>query len=238
MDIDQKERDKKYNLWARKQPTYIALVIPFLLSLAYYHKYSSELSDVKYVVTLLLSLSGVMSALFFFLTFLIRDIGKFFPEQFLWLLCGIPTTELLYDSNKMFSDSRKSDIRQKVKKSFDIDLLSQTDKSKKNKQYKKRVQEAVERIRETTRGNAILFEYECIYGFYRNITAAFLIDLLLMVLPLYCYLTHHNMIEANQIVLFKMAIAFLVVLTAICLILTAVNANRYARRLYVSFLNS
>lgn len=237
MEINQTERDKKYNSWARRQPAYISLVVPFIFILIYYNENQEKLSDVKYVVSLLLSLTGIVTSLFFFLSFFIRDMAKFIPEKLLWCISGTPTTNLLYDDFHLFTVSRKKDIRRKIKDRLAIDLESISDKSKKNEEYKKRVNEAVGRIREVTRPNAILFEYECIYGFYRNMAAAFLLDDLFIVFPIYMYCIYYPdtlPYDSGNLIFIG---GVLIVLMILCIILTYINGVRYAKRLYVSFLS-
>ena len=53
-------------------------------------------------------------------------------------------------------------------------------KTFKNKKYVKRVDEAVTWLLDVTRFDDILFEYNCIYGFWRNLTGALLVDALLI----------------------------------------------------------
>lgn len=237
MEINQTERDKKYNFWARKQPVYISLVVPFVLILIYYNDNQNMLSDVKYVVSLLLSLTSVVISLFFFLSFFIRDMAKYIPEKLLWCIWGIPTTELLCDEIHIFTDQRKIDIRKKIKDSLVIDLESISNKSENSKEYTKRVDEAVRRIKEKTRENPILFEYECIYGFYRNMSAAFLLDNLFIILPMYIYnICYPNILPyGNRNLIFVGGV--LLVFMILCIILTYINGVRYAKRLYVSFLS-
>ncbi|WP_425885945.1 hypothetical protein ACPYIV_05070 [Parabacteroides sp. ASD2025] len=237
MEIDQTERDKRYNFWARRQPAYISLVVPFIFILIYYNENQERLSDVKYVVSLLLSLTGVVTSLFFFLSVFIRDMAKFILEKLLWYILGTPTTNLLYDDCFLFTVSRKKDIRKKIKDSLSIDLESISDKSKKNEEYKRRVNEAVERIREVTRPNAILFEYECIYGFYRNMAAAFLLDDLFIVLPIYMYcICYPNTLPYDNGNLIFIG-GVLIVLMILCIVLAYINGVQYAKKLYVSFLS-
>lgn len=237
MEINQTERDKKYNSWARKQPAYISLLVPFVLILIYYNENQEKLSDVKYVVSLLLSLTSVITSLFFFLSFFIRDIAKLILEKILWGILGMPTTKLLYDNCHLFTVSRKEDIRKKIKDRFAIDLECIPDKNKKNKEYKKRVDEAVDRIKEATRPNAVLFEYECIYGFYRNMAIAFLLDDLFIVLPIYVYCIYYpNTLPYNIENMTFLGIV-LIVFVILCVILTKINGVRYAKKLYVSFLS-
>lgn len=47
----------------------------------------------------------------------------------------------------------------------------------KNKKYCQEVNEVVYRIKENTRHSHILFEFNCIYGFYRNLLGGLLLDL-------------------------------------------------------------
>lgn len=229
-DIDTKERDKKYNLWARKQPAFISLIIPFILLMMFYNEHEQQLSDAKYIVTLIISVSGLMSSLFFLYMFLLRDIAKVFPEYIL-KLWHYPTTFLLCQESKIFTDCRKCEIRQKIKEKLEIDLESTGVPSYDNEDYKRRVDEAVALIREKTRENHILFEYNCIYGFYRNLTAGLSLELIFLLILLW-----GNYWEAHNEIISKISILTLILLL-ISLCFTRVNGFRYAKRLYNVFLN-
>ena len=230
-EIDFKERDKKYNLWARKQPAYISLVIPFILIMLFYQEYEQQFSDAKYIFTLIVSIGGIMPSLFFLYMFLLRDIAKIFPEGILKLY-HYPTTYLLCDESDTFTSARKDEIKQKVKNELSINLFTISYHSIKNREYVQRISEVVALIREKTRINHILFEFNCIYGFYRNLTAGFFIDFIILVVVKYAFISYSE--DYEGIINCLLVCTIIVFLSS--MILSFVNGGRYAKQLYNVFL--
>ena len=89
-----------------------------------------------------------------------------------------PTTKLLYSNDSTYTEEQKNEIRKKIKSKKNIDLQKYKLKTFRNKKYVKRVDEAVAWLLDITRFDNILFEYNCIYGFWRNLTGALLVDAL------------------------------------------------------------
>lgn len=179
-DQTKDKRSKKYNIWARKRPTYIFIAIPILLAVAMGIKEiivnEAELKDFTY----LLPISAISTALLFLLGFTLRDIAKVYPEKLLFCDRLKPTNRLLYSDDDGYTEEKKHEILKKIKAKKNIDLLKFKTKTYKNKKYVKRVDEAVSWLLDVTRFDEILFEYNCIYGFWRNLTAAFLAESLFL----------------------------------------------------------
>lgn len=173
-------RDKKYNDWSRYRPAYISLAIPCLYGLTYFNLYGEELSDLRYIITTLLGMTSIISAVFFLYVFLIRDVSKIFPGKLLFARTLKPTTKMLLLGDKTFSEVTKNAIREKINTLYMIDLNAVADKSGKDKNYTKLIDEAVGRMRSDTRFDNILFEYNCIYGFYRNLSAGILLNIIML----------------------------------------------------------
>lgn len=182
IDKDTKEkRNVQYNDWARKRPAYICLAIAIVLGVAM--GIDDYLTTKVWSRTLvyLLSISAVSTALFFLLRFTIRDISKIYPGMVLFSDRMKPTARILYSTDKTYTEEQKTEIRKKIKGKKNIDLQKYKPKTFQNKKYVKRVDEAVAWLLDVTRFDDILFEYNCIYGFRRNLTGAFLIDALLII---------------------------------------------------------
>mgnify|MGYP003563686866 FL=1 len=181
IDKDTKEkRNKRYNDWARKKPAYICLVIPVLLGIAMGINDYMETKMLSKAFVYLLSVPTISAALFFLLRFLLRDISKFYPEKILFCDRLKPTTRILYSTDDTYSEEQKKEIRKKIMVKKNIDLQKYKLKTFKNKKYVKRVDEAVTWRLDVTRFDDLLFEYNCIYGFWRNLTGALLVDALLI----------------------------------------------------------
>lgn len=173
-------RDKKYNDWARYRPAYISLVVPCIYALMYFNLYGEKLSDLKYIITTLLGMSSILGAVFFLYVFLTRDVSKIFPGKVLFARTLKPTTKLLLSGDDTFTDETKNFIREKINKRYSIDLNLFSEKSGKDENYTKLLDEAVGLMRSDTRFDNILFEYNCIYGFYRNLSAGVLMNIIML----------------------------------------------------------
>lgn len=177
IDKDSKEkRDKKYNKWARTRPAYIFLAILIALGLTMgINDYMATKLWGKAIIYLM-SISAIATALFFLLKFTLRDISKLYPGKILFCDRLKPTTKLLYNNDSTYTEEHKTEIRKKIKSKKNIELQKYKPKTFRNKKYVKRVDEAVVWLLDVTRFDNILFEFNCIYGFWRNLTGALLVD--------------------------------------------------------------
>lgn len=177
-------RDKKYNDWARFRPAYISLVVPCVYCLLYFNLYGDKLSDLKYIITTLLGMSSIIGAMFFLYVFLIRDFSKIFPGMILFARTLKPTTRILLSGDTTFTEETKNKIREKILTRYNINLAAVTDKSGKDKNYTSLIEDAVGRMLSDTRFDNILFEYNCIYGFYRNLTAGTFLNVIMLLVAI------------------------------------------------------
>lgn len=221
-------RDKKYNLWARKYPAIISLTIPIIFLLLVFQEQAKELSDAKYIVNLIVSATSILPATFFLYTFLLRDIAKVFPEK-LFKAIRYPTRYLLSADSDTFDDTLKQTIKDEIKNQFNIEILNTNEANKATVHHT--IDKAVSLIREKTRDNNILFEFNCIYGFYRNMTAGFMLDTLLVIV-----IDIYNPAHIPTNILTPLTI-LISILTLLCLLLSYINGRRYAKRLYTVFIS-
>ena len=168
----------------------------------------------------------VEPALFFMYMFVIRDISKWL-EDGIYKLFGKPTTNLLTEENTTFSKEKQQKIRQKISNEFCGEFNDGDNYNKTNNDYCKHVDEAVQNIREMTRDSSILFEFNCIYGFYRNLSGGLLLNLLFMIIALLLPIERDLI---TGLILIDLSILIL------SLILTVSNGYRYAKRLYIVYL--
>lgn len=229
-DINQEKRDKDYNYFARIQPAYISLLFPLAVCLFLYQGHLAKLagdSVIRYIFDKIIYLVFITPALFFLYRFILRDISKMIIEKVLFDIFGSPTTKLMLSDNSAFTNERKQKIKCLIDRKFGINL----DESHSN--YKQRVDESVSLIREETRSNAILFEYNYIYGFYRNLSAGILLNIIfsvvLLLLNNLCGYAYKDILVISTILLI---IFFLLV------IWFAYSAGMtYAKRLYTVFIS-
>ena len=183
IDKETKEkRSKVYYSKARIKPAYIFLIVPIFVGLAMGFNEFLETKMWGKALVYVLSLGAISSALFFLLRLVLRDISLVYPGNILFCDRLKPTTAMLYADDDEFTEENKTAIRKKIKSKKGIDLQSFKHKTYKNKKYVKRVDEAVNWLLDVTRFDDILFDYNCIYGFYRNLTAAIFMDGIVLLL--------------------------------------------------------
>lgn len=228
------KRNKKYNDWARKRPAYVFLAIPILLAVVMGINEMVETRAWIKAGSYLLSISAISTALFFLLKLTLRDIAKLYPEKILFSDRLKPTNRLLYSNDDNYSEERKTEIRQKIKAKKGIDLLKLKMKTYENKKYVKRVNEAVSWLLDVTRFDDILFEYNCFYGFWRNLTAAILMDSLF----LFGLAAFNKWIYTLPLGVAFVWMAFiLLLLSIVTTMITYKNGMVFARKVYDVFMN-
>ena len=235
IDKETKEkRSKVYYSKARIKPAYIFLVIPLFAGLAMGVDEFLETKMWGKALVYVLSLSAISSALFFLLRLVLRDISLVYPGKILFCDRLKPTTAMLYASDNEFSEDYKASIRRKIKAKKGIDLQSIKNKTYKNKKYVKRVDEAVSWLLDVTRFDDILFDYNCIYGFYRNLTAALLLDGIV----LFALAAVHRWGTPLPLGSIIFCAGFSCIVISLCTTWSAyTNGRRYAKRLYNVFMN-
>ena len=228
------KRSKVYYSKARIKPAYIFLVVPIFVGLAMGIDEFLETKMWGKALVYVLSLGTISSALFFLLRLVLRDISLVYPCKILFCDRLKPTTAMLYAADDEFTEENKTAIRKKIKSKRGIDLQSLKHKTYKNKKYVKRVDEAVNWLLDVTRFDDILFDYNCIYGFYRNLTAAIFMDGIV-----FFALAAINMwgmpLPLGRFFLWGGITC--VVISFITTWFAYTNGRRYARRLYNVFLN-
>lgn len=228
------KRNKKYNDWARKRPAYVFLAIPILLAVVMgINEMVATRTWIK-AGAYLLSISAISTALFFLLKLTLRDIAKLYPEKILFSDRLKPTNRLLYSNDDNYTEERKTEIRQKINAKKGIDLQKLKVKTYENKKYVKRVNEAVSWLLDVTRFDDILFEYNCFYGFWRNLTAAILMDSLFL-FGLAAFNKWFFTLPLGGAFVW-MAILFLL-LSIVTSMITYKNGMVFARRVYDVFMN-
>ena len=115
-----------------------------------------------------------------------------------------------------------------------IDLQKYKPKTYKNKKYVKRVDEAVKWLLDVTRFDEILFEHNYMFGFWRNLTAALLVDAILVFVLAVVNKWYYTLPLGEYFVgigIFVLLLAMLVTWVAYC------NGKTFAKRMYDVFTN-
>lgn len=232
-DMNQELRDRKYNDWARRNPAIVSIVFPLLVTIYFFQEYTEDLNSVRYIVGVILSFGSIIPALFFFYQSSIREISVLLVEAPLFSIFGRPASNLLKKGNRSLTSQRKERILAKAKAAGIEAIYPDDDKSKSCFERRKIAREAFEKIRETCREDPVVFEFNCTYGFFRNLSGGLIVDLLICGgLAIYNF--------KNQLNIGQMLGSCAIILGALlvfCLICTYFSAVRYAKRVYVLYDN-
>ena len=233
-DNIKEKRNKQYNKWARKYPSYIFLIIPIILGISIGVDDYMESKVWGRAIFYIMSISTFSTALFFLLRFTLRDISKFYPGMIIFCDRLKPTSRILYSNDSSYSEDQKTEIRKKVKLTRNIDLLKYKTKTYKNKKYVKRVDEAVAWLLDVTRFDDILFEQNCLFGFWRNLTAALLVDAILVFAMTAINKWYYALPFGEHFVRIGLLILLLTIPVA-CV--AYCNGRTFAKRMYNVFMN-
>ena len=232
-EVNQENRDRKYNEWARRNPAIVSIVFPLLAAVYFFQEYTAELNNVRYVVGVVLSFGAIIPALLFFYQSSIREISVLIIEKPMFFIFGRPAVNLMNKRSGILSDQRKARIIKKAKEANIDAVYTDGDTPKSYWARRKAVREAFEKIRETCRENPVVFEFNCTYGFFRNLCGGLVVDLLicwgLCILNRKEQLGIENLINGSAWVIGALLI--------FCLICTYYSAVRYAKRVYVVYDN-
>lgn len=232
-EVNQEHRDAKYNNWARRNPAIVSLVFPLLIVVYFFQEYTAELSSVRYIVGVVLSFGAIVPALLFFFQSSIREISVLLVEAPLFFILGRPAANLMKKKNCILSAQRKERIMKKARENGIEAIYTDGDMPKGCFDRRRIAREAFERIRETCRENPVVFEFNCTYGFFRNLSGGLVVDLLICIAL--SILNSNYLLGIETII--SVSAKFLVVLLVFCLICTYISAIRYAKRVYVLYDN-
>lgn len=229
-EFSQENRDKKYNDWARRNPAIVSIVFPLLVAVYFFQEYTAELNTVRYLVGVVLSFGTIIPALFFFYQSSIREISIMLVECPLFRIFGRPSVNYMKKDNSTLTDERKMRIIEKAKKS-NISLLIIEEEKESAKKQKQTVLEAYESIREICRENPILFEFNCTYGFFRNLSGGLIVDLGICVML--AIFNELRQLGIGDMLLYSTIV--IIVLLVFCYLCTYFSAKRFAKRVYVLY---
>lgn len=169
----------KYEKIARVYPSIAGFVIPIILTILFINRFFPSGWDqweiIVAKVALFIPIPVFYGAIGFCLRTTIANTSKliFQIPIFKQDETQMPTTLLLsWNSSKRKSQQDIRNIAKKVKEDFGIKLFSEKEAEKNPEEEKRIIVDAVGKIRELTRGNANLQQYNRLYGFCRNYLGA------------------------------------------------------------------
>lgn len=159
-----KENFNEYNLKARVYPTLIALV-PALLFLYFFIHDLAKLG----VIISLISSSVLTILCLYFLSDIVRNLGKLVEIKIFKNELYFPTTEFLLHANAKLSKSKRAQIYDKVKKDYGCILCSAEEEKKDESAARQKIKEAVGMVRQKVGDGRLVLGFNIRYGFWRNL---------------------------------------------------------------------
>ena len=187
----------RYEKEARLYPAITGMIIPIIITSAIICFYLPEIltswMKMASVIGVFLSVSVLYAALGYFFRSIFVETSKLIFQNHLFKEdeTKMPTTELLsWKSPRRKSKEDIYAIANKIKADFNIDLYTQAAEEENPTEARKVIVDAVGKMREVTRENENLQQYNRRYGFFRNYLGAsvYAIVLILISLVLNCSL--------------------------------------------------
>jgi len=232
-----KNNNKIYEKKAQLYPVILAMLIPFLLFFIAGANLLNTCENLEQMWRFFISIipaSLLTTALGFGVKNLIRSTSKMLFQFPLFKEdeTRMPSTEILMHTSELLSCQNKQLIRNRIKEDFGLILMDEEQEKLDDREARMIIVDAVKRIREKTRGNQILFNYNCNYGFVRNFMGAnvwsLLIVTILMIINFLTPFTDNRIIIGSLIlVLLFFPLAFM---------LLKLNGREYARQLFTAYL--
>ena len=179
------DKNKIYEKRARLYPVIITLALPIgLLSYFLVNLLPVEINLATRVVVSLVPTGLLTAAFSFYFKNFVRSISKwifqfrYFKENESYM----PTTELLLWNNQKFTDSYKKRIREKIKETYNVKLSTKESEAKNEQEARKLIAEIIPQLRNITRDNDILFDYNCYFGSMRNALGGCVVAMLIIVI--------------------------------------------------------
>jgi len=229
--------NKLYEKKARLYPVILAMLIPFFLFVIAGTNFLNTFDKLEQIWKIVISIipaSLITAALGYGVKNLTRSTAKILFQFPLFKEdeTRMPTTEILLHSNELLSLQNKQLIRNKISTDLGLIMMDEEQEKLNEREARRLISDAVKRIREKTRGNQILFNYNCNYGFVRNFMGAnvwsFIIAFTLMILNFNKPFIDNRIIIGSAI--------FIVVLILIAFLFLKMNAREYARQLYTAYM--
>lgn len=229
----------KYIRIARVYPALVGMVIPWIIIVWSLGDY---LPKVQANITMLFSYLGVglssaiiVGAIGYALREAFRSVSKwlfqfpFFKED----ETQMPTTEMLLWKNKSISTELHKNIIKKCYSMFHIRLLSEEKEQEDEREARITIVNAVQHMREATRSNKILLQYNYEFGFCRNYLGAALFDVVFVII---CLIVNNEIALMPQIAIWILG-GILVVSILLAMWSLKYRAKAYARSLFTAFLS-
>lgn len=219
-----------YTLKARYFPSLIIL-IPFSLFL-YQILPTDQLELIKESLVLEI-ITGISYnlILLYFLSSVVRFIGKFFIEKNIYKNeLDFPTTKFILLSDEHLSDNYKLKLRSKIESDFGFKLLNRDEEREDLQTAKTMISEAVALIRKRVGTGDLLLQHNIEYGFARNLIAGLVLSMPMCVVNIY-FLKSGLLFNINLVV-----IVIFVIISLFSKLILRYLSELYAKRLFIEYL--
>lgn len=175
-----------YTKYARVYPSIVGMMLPAIMTTLFMAGLLAQIEAIAINVISYLGLfasSGIVySAIGYTMSELFRSTSKMIFQSSLYHSdeTKIPTTELLLWKNRKLSKDYHKRIAGKIKEEFKIKLMNEEEEQQDEFEARLRIVNAVQLIREKTRDNAILKQYNYEFGFCRNYMGAAIWSILIL----------------------------------------------------------
>lgn len=228
----------KYIRIARVYPALVGMIIPWIIIV---WSVGDSLPKIQADITMSFSYIGVglssaviLGAIGYACREAFRSVSKwifqfpFFKED----ETQMPTTQMLLWKNKQMSSEQHKNLMKKCYTMFHIRLFSEEKERMDEREARMTIVNAVQHMREATRSNKILLQYNYEFGFCRNYLGVAVFDIVFVIMSL---------IVNSKIVLMPQIAIWILCGILVFSILLAIwslryRAKAYARALFTSFL--
>ena len=230
-------KDKLYEKKARLYPVIVAMLMPLLLIIYLSSRIIATLNQLEEIWNIAISIipaTLITGALTYGVKSLSRSTSKalFQFPLFKENETKMPTTESILWKNNFLSKQNINRIHEKIHSDLGLELLSEEQEQNDEEQARLIIADAVKQIREKTRDNIILFNYNCNFGFIRNYMGAsiwaFVIVLVIGILNVVSSLIDNR--------LFLIVLLLILISFPISLLIMKQNGREYARQLFTAYL--
>lgn len=217
-------------------PAIICLIFPFsiFLVIAFSQNIVEQDEFVWYVTKVFVWGGTIFTALMFLLKAVIRDFSAIIVDNLFFnkLYYSHYMYRILMKKGRGISEASYDKIvkYQKEQRGIDIDDTGVNEKEK-----LKRIRDVVFNIKNRTREDNIVFEYNCFYGFYRNLVGGTLISAFLV------YFSSHlfdSLIVSTGIPITDYLYPILVILMLLSIVFMYYNDRKYAKKMFAAYLAS
>lgn len=164
----------KYTKYARVYPSLASMIMPIILTTILLLNtpidFLNEYLLVEKIISIFIPTAIIYASIGYAARELFRSTSKSLFQ--FWLFkedeTQMPTTNLLLWSKTTFSEQKMKILRKKIKEDFNIKLLSDMDEQENNTEARRTIVDVVAQIRNATRNEDILLQYNYEFGFCRN----------------------------------------------------------------------